>query len=221
MPAEPIPPVQPPACRWPTPLRPAPPMTTAPAYGRRPTEDRAAANRPARIDPSTITSPTNRSRTQISSGARGRIGYPLDQLPRSHSPPPARNGGLLQISRHGSAVGRAGLRGGVESCLRRQWSSDYGVTVRLPRLPRTLRFGAADVTFAGVLFVPLRFPAVLVVLASVLIRNPSPAPHRQRPPRHRADLLARIDIRRHDAAAVRPIVAEVEHVGELVSFLQD
>src|SRR2546422_10302013 len=47
--------------------------------------------RPTRIDPSTITSPTTRSRTQISPGVRGRIAT-TDPPPRNHSPPPRQGG---------------------------------------------------------------------------------------------------------------------------------
>jgi hypothetical protein len=56
-------------------------------------------SRPQRIDPSTITSPTARSCTQISPGVRGRIGSSPTRPTRNHSPP-LDSAALLQISRH-------------------------------------------------------------------------------------------------------------------------
>jgi hypothetical protein len=63
-------------------------------------------SRPTRTDPSTITSPTIRSRTQISPGVRGGIAPPPDQ-PSRNRPPPARGKreALLQINHHGPRSG--------------------------------------------------------------------------------------------------------------------
>jgi hypothetical protein len=57
-------------------------------------------SRSPRIDRSTITSPTTRSRTQISPGVRGATPNTYQQ-PRNHSPPPTGSTALLQINRHG------------------------------------------------------------------------------------------------------------------------
>jgi len=45
-------------------------------------------SRPSRIDPSTITSPTPRSWTQVTPGVRQAIGLDLAGTIRNHSPPP-------------------------------------------------------------------------------------------------------------------------------------
>src|SRR6266508_5578401 len=61
-------------------------------------------SRPTRIDPSTITSPTVRSRTQISPGVRGGIAPSPHQSGGNRSPPARlQREALLQISHHGSA----------------------------------------------------------------------------------------------------------------------
>jgi hypothetical protein len=113
MPAEPIPPAQ-------------PARTMAHTFAacsrnddgsrlRAATHRRASGRgRPQRTDPSTITSPASRPRTQISPGVRGRIGQRNRRPARNHSPPgPVDREALLQISRHGSGEAGAGLRGGV------------------------------------------------------------------------------------------------------------
>src|SRR2546430_833902 len=103
MPAEPIPPAQPArtmahtfaACS-----RNDDGSRLRAATHRRP----SGRGRPQRTDPSTITSPASRPRTQISPGVRGRIGQKNRRPARNHSPPgPVDREALLQISRHAPA----------------------------------------------------------------------------------------------------------------------
>src|SRR5215216_1543285 len=69
-------------------------------------------SRPQRIDPSTITSPTTRSCTQISPGVRGRIGPVPAQPTRNHSPPwtggPASDKSSWRAKRAGLSSGLSG-----------------------------------------------------------------------------------------------------------------
>src|SRR6266566_2436123 len=111
MPAEPIPPAQPArtmahtfaACS-----RNDDGSRLRAATHRRP----SGRGRPQRTDPSTITSPASRPRTQISPGVRGRIGQKNRRPARNHSPPgPVDREALLQISRHGAPKARRTSRG--------------------------------------------------------------------------------------------------------------
>jgi hypothetical protein len=73
-------------------------------------------------------------------------------------------------------------------------------------------------------------PLVVVLLvvdgveaaAAVLVGNPAPPPNRHRPIRQRArpELLARVDLLGLHDAAVSLVVAEIEHVAELVAGLE-
>src|SRR6266566_3011136 len=111
MPAEPIPPAQPArtmahtfaACS-----RNDDGSRLRAATHRRP----SGRGRPQRTDPSTITSPASRPRTQISPGVRGRIGQKNRRPARNHSPPgPVDREALLQISPHVAPKARRTSRG--------------------------------------------------------------------------------------------------------------
>jgi hypothetical protein len=126
--------------------------STLPASSRRDCDTRPTAalhqrlsgrSRPSRIDPSTITSPATRPRTQISPGARGTIGPTAAAQPRNHSPPNLTEV-PVQISRLGIAAARSRKCTPARSCATTSRRTACARRTRWPFSEPTLRSDPAS-----------------------------------------------------------------------------